>query len=372
MFARHLLRRSGFVPVVAGLLLVVASAGPTFGVSGWTGPDQIGTVDGCGEVSLAHNVAGARHIVADCGTSVRYLTDATGEWVTTTFSHPANRLDLGPKIAIDGDTIHVAYTRFMPENGAYVSIGVYQRERALDGDTWSTTVRLGNSGDTLDSFTVIDGVVHAVIASRTGDIYYETDVSGALRRYLLPGATGSAAVHVESDHAARFVYETDGLLRYAVFHGSGFDWSSIPGADADADDPQLVLDRDNKAHVTWTHVRLPDEAAGPAGADGVFYATNMTGEWTPVASRRVTAYTGPSALDLDLDTGRPHVLVATNVGLKYYAPASGKAWGGLTLTPRIASDLDVSFDQDTGQVVVAYVRLETEFNTDGLYLMTKP
>lgn len=351
-------------PLFAALLWTT----PVGAVAGWSGPTQIGSVADCTDVAVAVDAAGGRHVAASCGGSVRYLSDADGEWATTTFSHPVNRADLGPKIAIDGDTIHVAYTRYPSGTGTFAPIGVYHRERALDGDAWSTAVRIGSSGDLLGDFTVIDGVVHATVTSRTGASFYETDVSGSLRRFALPDATSPGSLHVENDHAARFVYETSTFLRYAVFHGSGFDWSIIPRTDSSSEDPQLVLDNDNKSHVTWTQVAAGGAAAIRAGA---YYATNRSGVWTGIGAGKVTANVGTTSLEVDLATGRPHVVVATSAAVKYYTPASARAWAGITINVRAASDVDVAIDRNTGQVVVVSSGLAADLPAT-LFVSTRP
>ena len=123
----------GIGSVIAVAVIVAgALASPAFAVSGWTGPTQIGSVGDCADVSAAIDGNGAIHVVAACGTNVRHLTDASGSWVMTTFSHPDDRVDLGPRIAIDGNVIHVAYTRIVPEDDGARSIGVYHRQRESD------------------------------------------------------------------------------------------------------------------------------------------------------------------------------------------------------------------------------------------------
>lgn len=367
MFTGQLRRRGRSVSMLAGLLALLVAAVPASAAVGWTGPTQIGTVADCSDVSLAIDSEGATHVAASCSGSVRYLTDATGAWVTTTFSHPANRRDVNPKIAIDGDTVHVAYTRYLPPGAGPTSIGIYHRERALDGDTWSTAARIGSSGDELGGFSVVDGAIHATIAAKNGDVFYETDRTGVLRRWALPGAAFPGPLHVESDGAPRFVYDTGSALRYAIFHGSGFDWWLIPGTDPGSGDPQLALDADNKAHVIWTQISIP--AAG--AVYGVFYATNRTGEWKGIGSGRVTSNYGESALEVDLDTGRPHLVVATNAVVKYYTQVSASAWGGVTINPRVADDVDIAIDRATGQVKVLSSRL-TEDLPAHLFLHTRP
>jgi hypothetical protein len=360
----------GVSTVIAACAIVAgALAPPALAVSGWTGPTQIGSVGDCGDVSAAIDGTGAIHVVAACGTNVRHLTDASGSWVTTTFSHPDERVDLGPRIAIDGDVVHVAYTRVIPEDDGARSIGVYHRQRDLAGTTWSTAERIGESSDELGSFAFVEGVLHATIADRDGVVFYETDLDGTLRRYRLPGATSAGALDVEGDGAARFAYETADSLRYAVFLGSSFDWWTVPGTDANSDDPQIALDASNKAHVIWTQYRLPD--AGTVELLGTYYVTSRPGAWTSIGAARLTANGGGSSLEIDFQTSRPHIALATTAAAtKYYTPASGK-WSGLTIDPFAARDAALAIDRETGRVVVVAAR-EVGAGAPSLFLLTKP
>jgi hypothetical protein len=369
---RHSARRVrlGLVPLLAGLLALLVAAGPAFGAFGWTGPTPIGTVTGCVGVASALDAGSARHVVAECEGNVRYLTDAGGDWELTTFSHPDQRVDVAPRIAVEEDVIYVAYTRLIAESDA-PPIGIYYRRKTIEGATWSTTQRLGDSGDRLDDFVVVAGTIHATITSRGGDIFYLRGTPDSLVRYRLPGASGRAAVRVGDDGASRFVYETATLLRYAVFHGTGFDWSSIPGTDAGSLGPSLVLDGDSKAHVSWTHVRLPDVSPS-SGTDGVFYATNASGEWTPAADRRVTGGAGRSSLALDPISGAVHILVGGSTGLRYYTLAATGRWTPLTLSALSVSDVHALVDVPGERVVVVASQIAPDFAAGGLFSMTKP
>jgi hypothetical protein len=287
----------------------------------------------------------------------------------TTFSHPDDRVDLGPRIAIDGNVIHVAYTRIVPEDDGARSIGVYLRQRELTGTTWSTAERIGESSDELGSFTVVGGVLHATIADGDGVVLYETDRDGTLRRYRLPGATNPGALDVEGDRATRFAYETAGSLRYAVFLGSSFDWWTVPGTDANSGDPQIALDASSKAHIIWTQYRLPE--AGTVELLGTYYATSRSGAWTSIGAARLTANGGGSSLEIDFETSRPHIALATTAAAtKYYTPVSGK-WSGLTIDPFASRDAAIAIDRENGRVVVVAAR-EEDAGAPNLFLLTKP
>ena len=357
---------------------MVIGAGPAIGAFGWTGPVPVGTVTGCTDVDLALDTDGVQHVVAECNGNVRYVADVGGTWDMVTFSHPEARVDVQPHIAVEENTIYVAYTRLIAESDA-PPIGIYYRLRRLDGATWSTAVRLGDSGDRIDDFVVVAGTIHATITSRGGDIFYVRGTPGALTRYRLPGASGRAVVRMGDDGAPRFVYEAANRLRYAVFHGTAFDWSAIPGTDAGSVGPALALDGESKAHVTWTHIRVSG-ATTVAAADGVFYATNASGEWTDPEVRRVSGAIGRSALALNPITGRPHVIVGGTTGVRYYTPAATGAWTPLTLTEQGAGDIDAavravgsaSGGAITERVLLIGSAIGADFVAGGLFSMTKP
>ena len=340
----------GVSAVVLSLLVAfVVAVGPVSAVAGWSAPTALGSVTGCSQVSAAIDGTGRRHVAAECATNVRYLTDVSGAWATTTFSHPAERFDIAPQIAIDGTTVYVAYTRAAPATCGLDTIGVYYRWRTLPNGAWSITTRLGRSGDQLQSFDVVDGVFHATVLDLAGVVQYETTAGGALKRYALPGATGLSSVAVGSDGGARMVYETSGFLRYAVFHGSGVEWSAIPGTGPPG-----------------------CGAEEPTALDGTYYATNVTGEWTPAASRRFTRNMGIAELALSAESGAIHVLIGGELGIKSYTRPAGGSWSGVTVSSHQGIDVGLAIDAASGALFGAYSRLLPSFDLGGLYGLMKP
>jgi hypothetical protein len=373
MVGTRVVRRGRLFSLFGALLTLLVATAPASAVAGWSNPARLGSISGCSDVSAAIDADGRQHLVAECGTHVRYLTNVTGSWTTTTFSHPADRFDLEPQIAIDGTTVYVAYTRAAPATCGLDHIGVYYRWRTLPSGAWSTTTRLGRSGDVLQSFRVVDDVFHATVMDATGAVQYETTVSGSLKRYRLPGATGTSSMRVGSDGAARIVYETDSLLRYAVFHGSGFDWSAIPATGPGDSRPLLVLDADNRAHVIWTHTG--EEGCGaedPGPLAGTYYATNRTGEWTAPAARRFTRNIGDASLTMDAVSGQVHVLIALETGVKYYTKTAAGRWSGVTVSSHGATSATIRSDGEGRRLLAAYTRLEPDFALGGIYALTKP
>ena len=59
--------------------------------------------------------SGRYHVASTCGDAIRYAEGtANGAWSATRFRPPAGRIESGPQLAVDGDTLYLAYTRFVP------------------------------------------------------------------------------------------------------------------------------------------------------------------------------------------------------------------------------------------------------------------
>ena len=377
---QHSRIRAAWAAPLAALLALAVGVVPVSGAGGWSAPAAAGALAGCADVSLALDANGARHIAAECGSTIRYLTNASGTWVTTNFGHPANRVDRAPKIAIDGEQIYVAYTRGAPEFCGIGSTTVYYRTRALEGGAWSSPIKLGNTGDRLYSFAVHDLVVHATVSS-TGGLQYETTSSGDLERYILPGGFGPSSVAVGTDGVPRLVYVTGGLMRYAIFHGSGVEWQAIPGISAAFGRPQLALDADNRAHVIYGFgpIRQQDALRGPlcgldldSPLDGTYYVTNKTGEWTPGSNRRFTRNLGADALVVNQASGSVHVLIGGREDVKYYTKTATGSWSGVTISGQDAEDVALALNGSSGQLVAAYSLVLPDGDPGGLLTLTKP
>src|SRR6185295_14402364 len=110
---------------------------------------------------------------------IRYFVKVPGgSWTATTFAHPAHRLDLDPQIAFRGDVVYVAYSRIALDDGCGSDgndIGVYVRTRSQPSGSWSAPTRIGLPDDSLGSFRVDGGTVHATVRNeKDGRVYYET------------------------------------------------------------------------------------------------------------------------------------------------------------------------------------------------------
>jgi len=347
---------------IAGLSVLVA---PVSAVTGWTGPQAI-TSAACGQVSAAVDATGRYHVAANCSGQVRYSrANPNGSWSTTAFAHPSANEDVGPIIAIDGNKIYVAFSRVTPLDCGVSHVGVYYRSKPLTGGSWSAATLLGPAGEQLQSFRVVGGKIHATVSGR--QLRYQTLAGGILKRYLLAGGGSHSSLRIGSDGRARIVYEVANGLRFAVFNGTAFTTSSIPGTTSTDQSPQLVLDSQNKASIVWTQ-EAPTGCGGPGtstGLVGTHFGTNRTGSWTPVAARRFTTNLGPAALALDAASGRAYVLVAGASGLRYYTKPATGAWSSQTLSSAQAQSVSIRHDPGSGKVLAV-------FSMTKIWFLTKP
>ena len=359
------------LPLLGALLALILTAAPAGAAAGWTSPAQLGSVTDCRDVSAAIDENGRQHVAAACGTNVRYLTNVSGSWTTTTFSHPADRFDLEPQVAIDGNTVYVAYTRAAPATCGLDYIGVYYRWRTLPNGAWSTTTRIGRSADSLESFRVVGGVFHLTVQDTAGVGQYETTATGSLKRYVLPGSElphrvlgagrrrrrGARRLHHRRADPIRGLPRL--RLRLAdhprhrwVRHG--------PAAGARCGQP-------GARRLEPLGAPRAAVAEDPGSTAGTYYATNRTGAWTPAASRRFTRNVGPSSLTMDPVGGQVHVVLALENAVKYYTKPATGSWSGVTISSHGASSAVIRRDPDGGRLFAAYTRLTPDFDLGGIY-----
>jgi hypothetical protein len=319
-------------------------------LTGWTGPRQVG-IDRCTSATSAIVVDGALHLAAFCDVGMGYLTNSSGKWSVTVFSSTGNQEDEGARLATDGSRMYMAFTRTAQLACGTDYLGVYYRSRALPNGAWSLASRIGLAGDILESFQVLRGKLHLTVVGGV----YETNASGVLKRYSLSGAVRGTSMRVGSDGRARIAYETSGGIRYAVFSGTGFNTSTIPGTTRLDTAPGLVLDGQDKAHVTYVHNAPPqgcgEQEATPA--DGTYYATNNSGRWTPLGSRRITVAMGGTSLAVG-SSGDVHAVVSGDFGIKYYTKTAGGSWRGQLISAALGGGTIVQLDPATGRLFVVY------------------
>src|SRR5262249_41035366 len=151
--------------LATAILALAFSSSSAGAASGWIGPTRVGPAEECRTVAAAIDSNGNRHVVGDCSYRLRLSSaSGSGAWSTTTLTEPGRSYPDSPQIAIDGQTVYVAYNRFAPNTdtcGPAEHLGVYYRSRSLPSGGWSGATRLGSAGDTLESFRAVGGVLHA-------------------------------------------------------------------------------------------------------------------------------------------------------------------------------------------------------------------
>ncbi len=359
--------------LLAALIALLIAASPAAAATGWTGPQLVGSTGFCFDAAAAIDSAGNFHAAADCSGRIRYSTaHPGGAWSSTNFAVPNGFEELEPQVAVDGNRIYVAFSRNSPATCGFDWVGVFYRTRALPSGSWSAAIRLGSAGDHLQSFRAVGGTLYATV-DNAGSVFYESSKSGVTHRYLLSDAVGLSSLRIGSDGRARIVYDGAHSLRYAVFTGSGFSKSSIPGTTADDRNAILVLDANNRAHVVWSHTTGPGCGDGEGSPlDGMYYATNAGGSWTAPAARRFTTDIGAASLTIDTATGRVHVLLGGDFGVRYYTKPGSGAWSQQKLTSAKAYSVALRLDQARGRLLAVYARQPDTNVSSSVYAFTKP
>jgi hypothetical protein len=351
--------RSGIAAAGVALVALLLAISSVTAAAGWSPRVVVDSFTHCNSsVSLAIDASGRSHVAAICDDSIRYSELTANGWVNTPL--PTGGFDEDAQLTLDGSTLYLAYSHepFQGCGDSTMQAGVYIRKRTLPGGAWTTPKRVGLVMDQLVSFRVANGVFHATIFSSSAEPIYETDASGKIKRYALPGGVGASSLRVGSDGRARIVYEATSSLRYAEFVNGALRWSNIPSTSNRDAFPVLVLDADNAAHIVYEH----DNRSGrfgcvdeeqPTSRTGTYYTTNFGGQWTPLAERRLTATVGSATLTFDTAKFEPHVLVGNESGLKYYTTLPGGSWTGVTISNLPGWSSAIRFDQTRHRLVVA-------------------
>jgi hypothetical protein len=276
-------------------------------------------------VALAIDDAGRSHIAADCGDEIRHIVwdrDAI-DTHTDRFARPPDRVELGPQLAIDGDSMLMAYSRLAPTDGGcgddgLEDLGVYVRTASLDDQVWSDPVRVGEVGDTLQSFRVVDGVLHLTVGAKDGQVYYESArPGGSATRVAIPDAV-ETSLRIGDDGHARIAYTTGQAIRYARIDGHTVQRVTVASSDeTNFLSPSLVLAPGDVATILWTQDRDAGggcASPGPGPLDGTYVGTDAGGSWS---FRRVSKAVEPASLTLDPTSGRWHAIILAGDGLRY-------------------------------------------------------
>jgi hypothetical protein len=285
---------------------------------------------------------GTFHVVSGCGMGIRYATSKDGKrWRTTTLPHLAHRSDVEPQLAVDGSTLYVAYTRQRQLDGGcgdsgLVDVGVYYRTRTLPNGRWSAPTRLGAAGAHLQSFRVVNGVIHEtfVTQNREGPVSYGSLSRGTFRSLRIPGATGTS-LRVGDDGRARIAYTTGGSIRYATVQDGRLSTRTVFSSKVmQLDTPSLVLGTGDRAYMAWAVHPMwgggCSDGEPPDVKPGTYFGTDASGAWSV---KRINALVTSPSLALDVSTGRLYAALTTERDTRDIARRPDGTW---TLGRRIA------------------------------------
>lgn len=301
----------------------------------------------CWNVTATVDSSGTFHMVAGCGMGIRYALSKDGKaWRTAVLPHLAHRMDVEPQIAVDGSTLYVAYTRQRQLDGAcgdsgLVDLGVYYRTRTLPDGRWSAPTRLGAAGAHLQSFRVVNGVIHEtfVTQNREGPVWYGSLTAGTFRSIRIPGATGTS-LRVGDDGRARIAYTTGDSIRYATVTGGRLSTRVVFRSKVmQMDAPSLVLGAGDRAYMAWAVHPVWGGGCADGGAPdvkpGTYFGTDVSGAWRV---KRLTALVTSPSLALDASTGRLYAALTTERDVRDLARRPDGTW---TLGRRIAGTKDM-------------------------------
>lgn len=330
--------------------------------------------DFCDDITAVVDGTGGYHVAADCEYGVPHVfSSADGAtWTESSIVPPAHRLDMEPRLAVDGATLYLGVTRFGDDAdcGAPHDIGVFIRSRHLPDGAWSDVVRLGARGDRLHDLQVADGVVHAIVnAEDDGPMSYESRVGERLTRVALPGAH-SAVVQVGHDGQARVAYATEHRIVYATVSGTALAKTTIAANKlTNMSFPELILGPDDHAELKWIQSDQQTGAgcgtSGPGPLDGTYFGTERGGEW---ATRRISRAPTGGSLTVDPATGQVFMLLSTgDFGtLHLLEHRADGSWSSTEVRGMSGSDgVLIRVDPARGRLVVFAAE------GDGLYIMTK-
>ncbi len=290
-------------------------------MSGWSKPTVV-RGGSCYDLSATIDDSGRSHVVAICDDRIRYLTSVDRvTWKETSFVPPTHRLELEPRVAVDGTAVSVAYSLLAPREGGcgdpgLLDEGVYVVSRQSTADAWSDPVRIGSVGDRVQAFRVVDGVIHLTVTNDDGrSVFYESKSATGSTRIQIPDAAStipdaaSTSLRVGDDGRARIAYVTGHAIRYAAVDGDHLSIQTVAEtAKTFFQWPSLVLDPAGRASIIWTESTEGGGCAGPGPGpqDGTYVARERPDGWSV---DRISKSDGQTSLTLDPGSGAIEAVV---------------------------------------------------------------
>lgn len=300
----------------------------------WSTKPHVIFDSGCSSIVATIDDASTFHVAGVCSGGIGYASSTDGEtWKTSTFAPPADIFEVDPQLAADGATLYLGYTRLRPVeqdtcSGGFVNedpAGIYYRTRTLPSGRWSKPTRFRGDGDHLQSFRVIDGVIHATFQGGRGNgvVSYASSTTDDI---AIPGAEATS-LRVGDDGRPRIAFTGGGSVGYAVVTGNGrLKTTTIFSADdVEMGSPVLVLGADDRAFVSWAAWPRPGCEAPEPTHDGTWFATDVEGTW---AVKRLSKDIGTASLVIDVATGRLHATYNDRRGVRYVTRAGDGTWSG--------------------------------------------
>ena len=355
--------------------LPTAEPSPSAAVAGWSVPVRIRN-GSCWGLTAAIDPSGRYHVAAVCDNAIHYLTSPDGtDWAETAFVPPVGRLEQDPQLTLDGDTVSMAYSLIAPTDGGcgddgLQDVGVYTRSIRPPDGSWSTPVKVGATGDRVQSYRVVDGTVFLTVTAKdgAGPLYYETQSGTDLSRIAIPGAV-TTSLRVGDDGRARIAYATGHAIHYARVDGGQLSGTTVAASDKTfLKSPSLVLGPGDHAYMVWN--QNVDNGGGcvslePGPLDGIYFGTDASGSWK---TARLTKQPGVAALTLDPSSGRIDVVIGLGPGLSVSTSVGGARWTSTPLPGTTGlSDPVIRHDPLTGGTSV----FASDYDT-GIFLVTGP
>jgi hypothetical protein len=297
----------------------------------------------CATAVATVDETGRFHVAAICRNRIRYAESADGRrWHASTIGTPADRVDVGPQLAVDGTTLYLAFTRLRPVDGGcgddgLTAVGVFYRTRTLPDGAWSQPKQIGPIGDHLQALRVVDGVIHETVTSDDGDgpVFYAAARGPAFEQVQIPGAEATS-LRIGGDGRPRIAYSTPHAIKYAIVNDDRrLSISTVYAAkDVFMAEPVLVLGRGDHAFVSWA-AREMEFGGGCAEPEppnpphkGTWFSTDVDGQW---AAKRLSKDIGSASMALDVASGRLHATYLDQRGIRYVTRAPDGTWKGSRL-----------------------------------------
>ena len=355
------------------------TAAPT--TRGWSEPFAVQQFETntCEGVSGAYGPRSDIVLVTTCDGDVQIAhARSADDWEMLIIEGPDGVILHGAQVAFDGDRLFVAADLLAPEDGGCgdpglreTGIRVWSRDLQASGP-WAAPLTLGGSEDHLQSFRVVDGVIHATVRAglHAGEVAYLRSSGRSSGRVPIADAI-ETSLRVGSDGVARVAYTTPDGLRLATMDAGAPEPETIYRG-TDAHGPTLVLAGGNEPILMWSAEWGPGGCAepDPLAHHGTYVFSDVLGV---AASERLTTSTGASSLTLDIPGGMAYVVTSEVTDERrgtylYSRPIAGGEWTSKPVNEDLTGAV-MRVDQASGGAFLAWIAYEDD-DTQRLMVQT--